>query len=182
MHASSDQARHCFNSGDYVCAKNIWEPLAYKGDSIAQFYMARINQEGLGVAKNISNAQIWYVEAAESGLLEAQNNLAVLYEKGDGLPRDINKAIKWYTLAAEQGDTSAQYNLALIYYTNEDVKDETKANSWFKKAAKLGDVQAQYNLALMLLNGLGVEAKPKRALRWLRRAADHGHILTADKC
>ena len=110
MHASSDQARHCFNSGDYVCAKNIWEPLAYKGDSIAQFYMARINQEGLGVAKNISNAQIWYVEAAESGLLEAQNNLAVLYEKGDGLPRDINKAIKWYTLAAEQGDTSAQYN------------------------------------------------------------------------
>ena len=45
---------------------------------------------GRGVPRDNNEAAHWFLAAAEQGIPEAQNNLAVLYYKGDGLSRRLS--------------------------------------------------------------------------------------------
>ncbi len=65
--------------------------------------------EGVGGAKNQSEALAWLKSAAERGLVDSQFNVAKLYETGDETIRaDPAQAYKWYLIAARAGDGDAQ--------------------------------------------------------------------------
>ena len=49
------------------------------------------------------------------------------------------------------------------------------AFGWFLRAAEAGLADAQYNLALMYENGLGTEADPNEAGKWLYRSSEQGY-------
>jgi hypothetical protein len=85
-----------YERGDYETAYGLFSPLAEQGDVAAQFQLAVLFENGLGVAQDYAEAARWYMKAAEQGDVAAQYNVALLYEKGTGLSLDLEKARYWY--------------------------------------------------------------------------------------
>ena len=68
----------------------------------AQFNLATMYQNGIGVVQNYEKAFEWHLKAAEQGMLGSQVNAGIMYENSIGTQKDIKKAIEWYTIAAER--------------------------------------------------------------------------------
>jgi len=90
---------------------------------------------------------------------------------------------------ADKGEPTAQLLLALIYhgglFKGEDFpRDPTIAEKWFARyaeyavpAAERGDANAQWNLSSYYQSGLGgFPMDETETVKWLRKAADQGHI------
>ncbi len=85
---------------------------------------------------------------AESGIIDAQLELAIAYEHGEGINKDPKKAINWYCRAALKGSVDAQRNLAWMFLNARGVnKDEALAVRWFSAAAKSGDKFSRQTLS-----------------------------------
>lgn len=82
--------------GNYRSAYSKWMPLAKQDDARAQFNLALLYHGGLYVKFNEEQAIFWYHQAAENGVREAQEYLAVGYKEGwFGLPINEKKANYW---------------------------------------------------------------------------------------
>ncbi len=57
-----------YHRGDYAAALKEWRPLAEQGDAVAQLYLGRIYEKGLGVIQSHAQAAKWYHMAAKQGL------------------------------------------------------------------------------------------------------------------
>ena len=79
----------------------------------------------------------WFVEQANTGNAQAQNNLGVMYRRGlNGVPKNIPEAIKWFERAASQGSVNAMLNLASIYKIGEGANQNLElAYAWYDMAA-----------------------------------------------
>ena len=101
--------------GNYKAAAPIIRRFAEQGDVDAQYQLAFMYEQGLGVKTDFAAAAKWYHAAAEQGDAAAQMNIATLYEDGlDGLPQDYAAALKWYGAAFEQGEWDAANALAAL--------------------------------------------------------------------
>jgi len=82
--------------GNYRSAYSYWMPLAKQGDARAQFNLALLYHGGLYVRFNEEQAIFWYQQAANNGVREAQEYLAVGYKEGwFGLAVNEKKAQYW---------------------------------------------------------------------------------------
>ena len=88
---------------DYKKAFSLLLPVAKEGNSFAQYNIALMYAQGLGVEKNEEEAVKWYRKAAEQNDPDAQTNLGLMYAQGRGIARDYQEAMKWYVKAAEKG-------------------------------------------------------------------------------
>ena len=70
--------------------------------------IARGYERGIGMAKNLAQAVLCYVQAADKGCSEAAFHLGELYETGNGLPQDLKQAAEWYAKAAALYHPSAE--------------------------------------------------------------------------
>ncbi|PYM18907.1 MAG: hypothetical protein DMD81_04860, partial [Candidatus Rokuibacteriota bacterium] len=95
-----------WDRASYATALKVWLPLANEGDRDAQTYVGEINEKGLGVAPNYSEAEKWYRRAAEAGHPRAAVNLGYLYEQGLGVPKDPAQAAIWYRKAVGAKDVT----------------------------------------------------------------------------
>lgn len=110
-------------------------PLAFKnflaaskeGHDYAQFNLAIMYEQGLGVIKNEKEAFYWYDKSALQGNSAAQFNLAVCYENGLGTKVDFMKANEWYRKASVQGDGLAIGNLGMLYIRGQGVQENKVA-------------------------------------------------------
>lgn len=112
LHERFLEGREYFAAGDYEAARQTWLPLAEAGDPQAQFSIAFLHEQGLGVPTNHTQAAYWYERAALQGLAVAQYNLGNAYLHGRGVVVDSTVAARLWRLAAQQGLIEAQYNLA----------------------------------------------------------------------
>tara|TARA_R110000803_G_scaffold62943_1_gene123378 strand:+ start:302 stop:898 length:597 start_codon:yes stop_codon:yes gene_type:complete len=129
-----------FNSGDYKTALAEWTPLAEQGDSVAQYNLGVMYDNGYGVPENDKTAVKWYTLAAEQGDSGAQYNVGIMYAFGYGVPENDKTAVKWYTLAAKQGRGNAQTNLGFMYKYGKGVLTDTKrAYMWFNLGSYNGN-------------------------------------------
>jgi TPR repeat protein len=92
-----------YAAGDYGEAAAVWEPLATRGDPLAQFNMGLLYETGQGVGRAPDIAAQWYERAAKQGVAAAQYNLAVLYQSGRGVGRDLERSLYWLEVAARDG-------------------------------------------------------------------------------
>ena len=76
---------------------------AERGDAKAQFNLAMIYDEGLGVKENDAKAAHWYRKAAAQGNAFAQAFLGTMYARGEGVPMNHTIAYAWLILASAQG-------------------------------------------------------------------------------
>ena len=113
-------------AGDFAMALKEWMPLAEDGDSISQYNLGLMYNNGWGVPQDYKDAMKWYTRAAEQGYARAQFNLGFMYDNGQGVLQDDKEAVKWYTLAAEQGYARAQNNLGFMYKNGQGVPKQIR--------------------------------------------------------
>ncbi|MDB3869986.1 sel1 repeat family protein [Candidatus Thioglobus sp.] len=149
------------------------EKSAKSGDVRAQFSLANVYHNGIGVKTDEKLAFYWYKQVAEQGYASAQFNIANGYYHGIGTTQDLTKAQIWYEKAAEQDFVNAQYNLAVMYRRGEGTEvDNELAFHWYERAAQLGYGVAQLTLAKLYEEGVGTEQDDSLAQVWYLKAAN----------
>ncbi|MBX3325622.1 MAG: tetratricopeptide repeat protein [Nitrospira sp.] len=85
---------------DFTQAAPFTRSLAKLGHAWAQFDLATMLKNGIGVRLDKKEAMVWYRKAAEQKHVGAMRNLARLYQVGTGEAQDPVHAYFWYSLAA----------------------------------------------------------------------------------
>ena len=93
--ADYNQGIEAIRRGDFKTAHEELLPLAEKGNSVAQYIIGAMYQNGDGVPQDYKTAAKWFRRAADQGHITAQNDLGTLYANGWGVPRNFSEAFKW---------------------------------------------------------------------------------------
>jgi uncharacterized protein len=127
-------------------AKRRLQPLAAKGNPVAQWALARLLELPTPV-RDLNGALHWYTLLAESGAPAAMEATGLAHYLGRGTPEDLGKAADWFRLAGNAGEVGAQYILATMYEKGQGVPQDLRlARSWYERAAALGDPAARAKL------------------------------------
>lgn len=140
-------------------------------DAEALLEVARRQEAGLGVVRDMLAAQRNYERAADLGIAEAQ------WEIGSKAYREQRYDIArlWLEQAAAQGHSNAQNHLGCVHLKGLGVpRDDVKAVKLFRLAAEAGHVVAMGNLALCLYGERGCARDDTETYLWSQRAADAG--------
>lgn len=117
--------------------------LAGRNDPGAEYELAQMYAQGVGVPRNEGEARIWLARAAVHGNGLAQHELGNAYVEGRDVVQDYERAEKWLRLAAESGNARAQFELGLMYRDGKGMPvDKVTAYTWFNIAAAQGVVSA----------------------------------------
>lgn len=91
----------------YQIAASEFDVYAQKGSADAQYKLAGMYQQGLGVKTDVALMLKWMEKSALQGHALAQLSLGRMYAKGVDVQRDTNLARYWLDLAAAQGEKDA---------------------------------------------------------------------------
>ena len=92
-----------FESKHFSRAMKLLSPIANSGNPDAQYRLAIMYQNGLGVVRNELLAYKWMKNAAQQEFGPALHGLGFMYMEGDCVGRDDVRAIKWFEAAVAQG-------------------------------------------------------------------------------
>ena len=84
------------------------------GDPAAQYDVALMYANGVGVGKDVAQAFAWTKASAEKGHTVAQYLLGSAYSNGLGTPKDVQKALIWFVKSFEHGNEKAALKLARV--------------------------------------------------------------------
>ncbi len=149
---------------------------AESGDPEAQCELARLFEEGRGVAADNAQAVHWLERSADQGWPEAQWKLGDRLRWGRGVAADPAAALRLYHKADARGYAPAAWAIGECHHEGVGTrKDPTEALRWYRRAAELGDPNCQRFLADILASGAeGIDKNVSEAAQWLRRAAMQG--------
>jgi TPR repeat protein len=137
-----------FEAKNFAQSLALLGPVAEKGNLDAQYRLAIMYQNGLGLVRNELLAMKWMVAAANQGFALAQHGLGFMYMEGDCVAKNSEKAVIWFKKAAEQGMAGSQTTLAMMYETgNGVVQDSEEAKKWYRLA---GFAEDEMNLGQQL--------------------------------
>jgi TPR repeat protein len=159
-----------FMAGDYEKCDDYWLPLARSGDFMAARNMALLYHRGIGVRKDLEEAELFYRLAADNGVTVAQTVFGTLLIKGSEFKRNLPDAVRYLTAAYQAGDPVAAWNLGLLYENGVGVdKNLEKALSLFHISARGG-----HEAAIMRISGQPQEgyAPPKEVSEAVKTALD----------
>jgi len=138
-----------YNRKDYGTALHAWQPLAQRGNAVAQNWLGRMYQQGLGVHKDEMEAVRLYRQAAAQGYAAAQSNLGFMYAEGRGVAKDETEAVRLFRQAAAQGYALGQYGMGLMYEQGWGVaRDLVEAQRRFTQAAETASFASDRNKAM----------------------------------
>jgi len=125
-----------FEAKHFSLAMRLLLPIAEAGSPEAQYRVAIMYQNGLGVTENPSMAAKWMESAAQQGLELAQHGLGFMYMEGECVEQAGEQAVAWFTKAAEQGLVGSQVALAMMYEEGHGglAVDLDKAREWYRRA------------------------------------------------
>jgi uncharacterized protein len=124
-----------FEAKHFSRASQLLSPLAEQGVAEAQYRMAIMAQNGLGMVPNPLLAYRYMRAAAETGHALAQHGLGFMYLQGECVESHGVKAVEWFRRAAEQGLVGSQTTLAMMYDEGHGVeKDPEEARKWYRLA------------------------------------------------
>jgi TPR repeat protein len=124
-----------FEAKNFAQSLALLAPLAENGHGDAQYRLAIMYQNGLGMVRNELLAMKWMTASANQGFPWAQHGLGFMYMEGDCVAKNGDKAVSWFTKAAEQGMAGSQTTLAMMYETGNGVEqDSEEARKWYKLA------------------------------------------------
>jgi TPR repeat protein len=123
----------------------ILKPLADEGNPKAQYWLADIYENGLGVKPDMTMAVALLEKSAAQGFLPAEGHLGGLYLRGNETLQDFGKAQTWLHKAAVAGNGEAQRELGQIYALGLGVAaDRPEAYAWYENATLSGDGLAKH--------------------------------------
>jgi|GEM_PF-2517241 len=178
-----DQGLVHYSQGEYQLALEQFNQAVKAGETGADYMLMKMHTEGLAGQDSTDSYQ-WALKAAQSGIAQAQYQLAEMFSKGQGATIDHQQAFHWYQQAAGQGHHLAMQQLAYSYENGLGVtKNPTEAQRWYAIAAseldvfaQKGDAGSQNRLAGFYEQGKGVNPNPQKALVWYQKAAFQGLV------
>ncbi|MGE3976103.1 MAG: tetratricopeptide repeat protein [Nitrospira sp.] len=121
------------------------------------------------------------LKRAQSGDLNAQNELGLLYSEGRGLPQNYREAKDWFKKAADQGHAGAQVNLGTLYSLGRGAPySDHMALFWFQKAAEQRNALAFAKLGMMYERGRAVPQSLIEAHMWYNLSVAYGEKRAAE--
>lgn len=161
-----------YRQGNYSLAAQALVNQAGKEDPLANYYLGRMRLYGYGQLKNNSLAMRYFTQAAEKGVLPAQQLLARYYLFAE---KDPEKALTWFKRAANGGDTQAKMYCAAAYLFGFGTKKNPgQAQPYYLEAAKKGDPIGQYALGEEFISSRNLQSK-KLGTIWLNKSAAQGN-------
>ena len=124
-----------FEGKHFASASQMLSPLADQGDADAQFRMAIMAQNGLGMVVNEKLAYKYMLAAAEQGHPLSMHGLGFMYMEGECTDKNPEEAAKWFNKAADAGMQGSMTTLAMMYRDGNGVeKNQAEADRLFKLA------------------------------------------------
>ena len=102
---------------------------SYFGDSDAQYNLARLYLDGMGVSKDARQAARWFNLAAEKGHHPSQAVLGHMLLGGVGVPRQRAQGLMWLTLARDAADPAKDAWILALYEEAVASASETERES-----------------------------------------------------
>lgn len=109
------QAKDFLAIGDFKNAIPLLNQSAKLGNTEAQYHLALCYQQGTGVAKNDTTANLWLLKAANNGSKDAQSSLSTSFAVGRGILQDEYQAFYWTSQCAKNNDAQCMSNI-IDYY------------------------------------------------------------------
>ncbi len=171
------------SDGYYARALPTITVLAREGDLEMQIQLAKMHHKALGTKEDLDLAGFWYHNAAvaleplvEAGDIDAHKKLANILIIGIGIDRDVERAGRLYEVAAVAGDRAGLYLAGSMWFTGRGKHpvDHERGFNWLHKAAEIDHPRSQAYVGTAFAQGLGVEADPVEAVKWLQLAIDRG--------
>lgn len=133
-----DEAVTAYSAGNYQLARELWTDMANQGDTLSQFNLGIMYEQGLGIKRDISHAIGFYTLAATANYAPAQLYLAnIFYSWFKDSPENMDHAIYWWTQAAIAGEPEAQYQLGKLYVEGVHITyNHNSAKHWLGLAAE----------------------------------------------
>jgi hypothetical protein len=135
-------ARQAFQRKHYDVAFRSFNEISQVSE-VAKFHLAKMYEQGLGVAQNPRRAIRNYSSAAEHGSIESMKALGTLFSSGVLFGKNYKEAFRWFHQAAMAGDAEAQGRLALMYKNGQGISaDIVSADAWLdiSCAEETGDI------------------------------------------
>ena len=124
-----------FEAKHFSTASRLLSPYADQGDAEAQFRMAIMCQNGLGMVKNDLMAYKYKRGAAEQGHPLALHGLGFMYLEGECVEKNPEEAAKWFYKAADAGMAGSMTTLAMMFREGNGVeKNPEEADRLLKLA------------------------------------------------
>ena len=128
-----------FESKQFSRAVGLLTPLAGQGVVEAQYRVAIMAQNGLGMLPNPLMAYSYMKNAAKAGLGLAQHGLAFMYMEGECTEKNPAKAVEWFKKAADQGLVGSLTTLAMMYEQGHGVEQNLEEARRLYKLAGFGE-------------------------------------------
>lgn len=126
--------------------------------------------------QNFSDAEVTWIELADSGDVNAQYALGVMHLRQEASDSSPAAAFSWFEKAAAQGHATAMFNLGVAYWEGAGVEqNKNQALTLWEQSALKGDSGAQFNLGLAYYIGEQREPDIQTAARWISLAAEQNH-------
>ena len=132
-----------YQAREFETAAGFWRAAAEAGDSLGQYYMGFLYEQGQGVERDSNEAIRWYILAGDQGYAPALNQLGLMFADGDGVEEDDAEAVKLFRRAAEMGSPGAQWNLGVHLNSGSGTPtNRLEAYAWITIAATQGHALA----------------------------------------
>jgi uncharacterized protein len=95
-------------AGDFTAAVQTLSQAADLRHGRAMYALGWLYSNGHGVDKDDTQAFIWFLHAAESGIAQAQHMVGVCYGQGLGVEKNSQQSLLWIKRAARHGDKNAR--------------------------------------------------------------------------
>jgi len=142
---------------------------AVTGDMDAQYTLAGLYMEGVGVVSNDATAARWFGEAARNGHVGAQVEYGLMLFNGKGIKKDERSAASWFSQAANADNPAAQLRLARLFADGRGVDaNPNEAARWYLIAKHHGLDDDFMEDWLHRLDAPALEAARKAADTWSR--------------
>ena len=174
------------DQGDIITATRFFDYAARNGHIEAFYYLAEINNNGIGQDRSCGMATAYYkmvaekVESIHSSFDEANR----AYDDGD-----TESALIMYMMAAEQGYESAQANVAYLLDDHTSILSLDSLIPWKKqkasllrnaalaliywtRSAKQSNIDSMVKMGDYYLGGYGIEADMEKAATCYQTAAE----------
>jgi TPR repeat protein len=160
---------------DLEKAVSCYRNAAERGFAVAQFWLARMLEDGNGCDPNETRAIEWYKKSASIGYFEADLELGYRFLNGEGVDKDYARALSHFRNAARAGECVAMANIALLYLEGLGVrKSYLQAFKWATKSAQFDHAKGHYYLYLIHATARGKLKDKQLADFHLRKAATLG--------
>jgi hypothetical protein len=121
------KGREAYLKGDFATALKELTPPAEQGEPLAQYYLGRMYQFGLGVPKDVARGVELLGRAAEGGNKDAQYYYGIALALGEGTRKDLTEGLKWMYIAVLMGNRQAEEGLRKLRMPREVFAEAQKA-------------------------------------------------------